>query len=102
MIYVPNFRETLNEIQCPVLAIFGEKDANVNWRKTIALYKETIGKKPNAGLTIKSFSDCNHNIQKCRTGGMRESNENRNKYQPPCDGYFDTMSAWLKGKGFGK
>jgi pimeloyl-ACP methyl ester carboxylesterase len=101
MIYIPNFRQILEKIQCPVLAIFGEKDANVNWKETKTLYMETIGKKPNAALTVKSFPDCNHNIQKCKTGGMRETNENRNKYQPPCDGYFDTMSAWLKEKGFG-
>jgi predicted acyl esterase len=102
MIYVPHFVNTLEKINCPVLAIFGEKDANVNWRKTIALYKETIGKKSKAGLTIKSFPDCNHNIQKCKTGGMREANENQNKYVPPCDGYFNTMSAWLRENGFGK
>jgi uncharacterized protein len=100
MIYVPNFQKTLKTIKCPVLAIFGEKDANVNWKQTIALYKETIGKK--TSLTIKTFTDCNHNIQKCKTGGMRETIENNNKYQPPCEGYFDTMSAWLKERKFGK
>lgn len=102
MIYVPNFRKTLSQIQCPVLAIFGEKDANVNWKQTIALYKETIGKKSKLGLTIKTFSDCNHNIQKCETGGLRETIDNNNKYKPPCDGYFFTMSEWLKENAFGK
>lgn len=96
MIYVPKFRETLMKIQCPVLAIFGEKDANVNWRQTIALYKETIGKKTKAKLTIKTFSNCNHNLKSCITGGMRETIENGNKYQPPCNGYFETMTDWLK------
>ena len=96
MIYVPNFRKTLIKIQCPVLAIFGEKDANVNWRQTIALYKETIGKKTKANLTIKTYPDCNHNLKSCKTGGMKETIENSNKYQPPCDGYFETMSEWLK------
>lgn len=96
MIYVPNFRKTLMKIQCPVLAIFGEKDANINWRETIALYKETIGKRTKAKLTIKTYPDCNHNLKSCKTGGMKETIENSNKYQPPCDGYFDTMSEWLK------
>lgn len=98
MIYVPNFRKTLSKIQCPVLAIFGEKDANVNWKQTIVLYKETIEKKSKNGLTVKTFPDCNHNIQRCKTGGMRETIDNSNKYQPPCDGYFDIMSEWLKEK----
>lgn len=96
MIYVPNFRKTLMKIQCPVLAIFGEKDANINWRQTITLYKETIGKKTKANLTIKTYPDCNHNLKSCKTGGLKETIENNNKYQPTCDGYFDAMSLWLK------
>jgi pimeloyl-ACP methyl ester carboxylesterase len=95
MIYVPNFENILSKIQCPVLAIFGEKDANVDWRKTKNLYLRTIGKNNNSKLSIKSFPDCNHSIQKSKTGGLRENNENNSKYQP-CDGYFDTMTAWLK------
>ncbi|KOY87548.1 hypothetical protein AD998_16660 [bacterium 336/3] len=102
MIYVPNFRRTLMKIQCPVLAIFGEKDANVNWKKTIALYKDAIGRKSKNLLTIKTFPDCNHNLQRCKTGGLKETIENSNKYQPPCDGYFDTMSEWLKEKVLSK
>jgi hypothetical protein len=30
---------------------FEEKDRNVNWRKTVALYSKTIGKNLNASLT---------------------------------------------------
>lgn len=90
----------LNNINCPVLAIFGEKDANViNWRQTIALYNETIGKNA-TGLTIKTFPDCNHNIRKCKTGWLRETITNSNKYQAPCDGYFDSMAQWLKENKF--
>jgi hypothetical protein len=98
MIYAPNFRETLMKINCPVLSISGEKDCNVDWRKTIALYKETIGNNKNANLTIKTFQNCNHNIQKCKTGGLREHIATWQL----CDGYFDTMSAWIREHGFAK
>jgi alpha-beta hydrolase superfamily lysophospholipase len=98
MIYVTNFQEILNKIKCPVLAIFGEKDANVDWRKTMALYKETIGKNANSKLTVKSLPNCNHNIIKCKTGGYHEHIE---AWQP-CDGYFDIISTWIKENGFGK
>ncbi len=53
MIYVPHFQHMLARVNVPVLAIFGEKDRNVNWRNTVPLYSETIGKNPNASLTIK-------------------------------------------------
>jgi hypothetical protein len=98
MIYVPHFRETLEKIHCPVLAIFGEKDANVDWRKTMALYRETIGSKKNARLTMKSLPDCNHSMIKCKTGGIHET---INKWEYG-DGYLETIKAWLQGNRFGK
>ena len=90
MIYVPHFRETLEKINCPVLAIFGEKDANVDWRKTMALYRETIGSKKNARLCLP---DCNHNMIKCKTGGIHEK---MSKWDYG-DGYLETIRSWLKG-----
>jgi uncharacterized protein len=93
MIYVPDFRKTLMNIGCPVLAIFGEKDANVDWRKTMTLYGETIGVNKNSKLTIKTFPDCNHSIIKCKTGGIHEK---LSKWE--CgDGYLETIRTWLKG-----
>ncbi|MES1196694.1 MAG: alpha/beta hydrolase, partial [Steroidobacter sp.] len=32
MIYVPRFQHMLSQLNIPVLALFGEKDRNVNWR----------------------------------------------------------------------
>jgi pimeloyl-ACP methyl ester carboxylesterase len=98
-ILVPGFKGTLNKIQCPVLAIFGEKDFHVDWRKTVALYKETIGRNSKAELTIKTFPDCNHIIQKCETGGNTEDLKKKGLGQP-CDGFFDTMLTWLKEHRF--
>ena len=95
LIYVPEFAKLLGKVNCPVLALFGEKDSNVDWQKTRDLYKKTIGKNRNASLTIKVLPDCNHNILKCKTGGYREKLANRQ----PCDGYYDVMSLWLTEKG---
>jgi pimeloyl-ACP methyl ester carboxylesterase len=92
MIYIKGFKDILNTIQCPILAIFGDKDANVDWRKTSALYKETIGNNKNAHLTIRILQDCNHSMIKCKTGGIHEKMD---KWEP-CDGYFETMTTWLK------
>ncbi len=95
MIYVPEFEKVLNAVNCPVLAIFGEKDTSVDWRKTLKLYQQTIGRNPGAKLTIKTFANCNHSMRKCETGGFREMIESIN-YSPYCDGYYDTMISWLK------
>jgi fermentation-respiration switch protein FrsA (DUF1100 family) len=96
MIYVPHFQHMLARVNVPVLAIFGEKDRNVNWRNTVALYSETIDKNPNASLTIKTFPDGNHNLQQARTGGLREMlqmSEHR-----ASAGYYEAMADWLRTK----
>ena len=96
MIYVPHFEHMLARVNVPVLAIFGEKDRNVNWRNTVALYSKTIGKNPNASLTIRTFPDGNHNLQQAQTGGLREMlqmSEHR-----ASEGYYEAMADWLRTK----
>ena len=94
MIYVPHFQRMLARVNVPMLAIFGEKDRNVNWRNTVALYSKTIGKNPKASLTIRTFPDGNHNLQQARTGGWREMlqmSEHR-----ASEGYYEAMADWLR------
>ena len=98
IIMVPDFDKVLNKIRCPVLAINGEKDYVVDWRRTLALYKETIGKNNNKRLTIKTFPNGNHGMRKCKTGALNEVI----KKEEFCDGYIETMTTWLKENGFGR
>lgn len=93
-IYVPHFPEMLARINMPVLAIFGEKDSNVDWRKTMALYAKTIGKNRRATLNIRTFPDGNHNLQQAATGGIREMIEMKERHL--CKGYFEAMETWLR------
>lgn len=95
MIYVPGFRELLGRLDVPVLALFGEQDRNVDWRKTRALYTETIGRNPKARLTVKTFPDGNHNLHRSRTGGYREMLEILKSPQMS-EGYYDTILEWLR------
>lgn len=88
-VYVPGFAEVLARIDAPVLAVFGERDSNVDWRKTSALYRATLRR-----LTVKSFNDGNHNIQQCGTGGLREMMEMIER--KPCAGYYEAMDDWLR------
>lgn len=96
----PGFKEAVSSINCPVLAIFGEKDSQVNWRNTIQFYKETFGSKKGSDLTIKTFPNCNHGIQKCRTGA-REENLSEFGFEL-CDGYYNVMRNWIEEHGFNK
>jgi pimeloyl-ACP methyl ester carboxylesterase len=92
-IMVPGFENVLSKINFPVLAILGELDSQVNWRSTKQLYENTLGKNPKSRLTVKSFPNCNHNINACKTGSSREDLKEFN--WAPCEGYYETMRQWL-------
>jgi pimeloyl-ACP methyl ester carboxylesterase len=98
-VMVPNFSETLKIIQCPVLAIFGENDSQIPWRKVMSLYKETIGDNMKAKLTIKTLPNCNHTMEKCINGAFDEKLEHIGWN---CDGYYEAILNWLKELGFAK
>lgn len=96
MIYVPHFQQMLARVNVPVLAIFGEKDRNVNWRATEALYSKTIGKNPNASLTIRTFPDGKHNLQQAQTEKLREMLTMR-EHRATAD-YYEAMTDWLRSR----
>lgn len=94
-IYLPDFESVLSGIDCPVLALFGEKDMNVDWQKTRSLYKKTIGQ--HGDLTIKTFPDGNHNLFQCNTGGFYEL-QDLDLPWTRCAGFLDQMTRWLTQK----
>ncbi|MEM9293634.1 MAG: alpha/beta hydrolase [Acidobacteriota bacterium] len=100
-IYVPGFRDLLSSLELPVLALFGDKDTNVDWRKTSQLYEESIGQNPEASLTVKVFPNANHVLRQADTGGVRETNSQPGG-TPMVEGYFKTMLDWLVDSGFGE
>lgn len=91
-VYIPDFESILSQVKCPVLALFGEQDMNVDWTQTKALYEHTLGQ--NTELTIRSFPDCNHNIFQCKTGGFYEMQDHKLPWNR-CEGFLETMRDWL-------
>ena len=92
-IVIDDFDEILSNVKIPVLALFGEKDMNVDWKKTKRYYESSIT--PNSNLTIKSFPNCNHNMIQCETGGFYEF-DNADLPIKRCDGFLDAIKDWLK------
>lgn len=93
-LYVQDFDEMLAGLDVDVLALFGEKDLNVDWRKTRAFYEATIGRNPKASLTVRTFPDGNHNIDVSQTGSMREMQSMTQRRKS--DGYYTSQIEWLK------
>src|SRR5690606_22027358 len=78
-----------------VLALFGEKNTNIDWRQTKALYESTIGKNPNATLTTHTFPKANHILSLTQTGSVREVEGQLIRGGTKADGYYDTQLNWL-------
>jgi alpha-beta hydrolase superfamily lysophospholipase len=96
IIRVPNFARMLSNLDMPVLALFGKKDTNVNWRDAKALYQATIGENRKATLTIQVFPNCNHSMSVSATGSVREVEGTALDAGIKCKGYYDLQIGWLK------
>jgi hypothetical protein len=92
-IFIEDFESMLSSLAVDTLAIFGEKDLNVDWRKTRQLYEQTIGRNPDASLTIVSFEDADHNLNVSSTGSIREMQAASAPRKS--DGYYDVQIDWL-------
>ena len=96
MIRVQNFDQTLSRLNIDVLALFGEKDTNQNWRKARDLYESTMGRNPKATLTLRTFPDGNHGITVSATGSIREVEGVPLDAGVKCKGYYETQLEWLR------
>ena len=67
-VWIEDFAGMLSTLSIDVLAIFGEKDLNVDWRKTKRLYEETLDDNPNASLTVRTFAGSDHALNVTETG----------------------------------
>jgi uncharacterized protein len=96
LIRVPNFAPLLSALNIHVLALFGEKDTNDDWRKARALYESTLGANPKASLTVRTFPDGNHALTVSATGSVREVDGVPLEVGVKCDGYYESQIAWLR------
>jgi hypothetical protein len=95
VIRVKNFGEMLSRLDVDVLALFGERDTNVDWRKARALYESAIGEQSEATLTVRTFPACNHSMNESETGSVREVEGTPLDSGVKCDGYYDSQIDWL-------
>ncbi|MEM7705942.1 MAG: alpha/beta hydrolase [Pseudomonadota bacterium] len=93
-VWIENFDHMLSSLNIDVLALFGEKDLNVNWRKTRDLYTSTMGVNPDASLVVRSFPDADHALNIAQTGSMKEMQAMSTRTKT--EGYFEEQTRWLQ------
>src|SRR5258705_13238353 len=52
----------LEQLTQPTLAIFGERDALVDWRESVQIYRSSFARSGNRDLTIKRFKEADHEM----------------------------------------
>ncbi len=65
-------RHTLAKVNCPVLAINGEKDLQVPPKENLAEIEKAVKSSGNLKVTVKELPGLNHLFQTCKTGAPSE------------------------------
>jgi hypothetical protein len=81
----------------PTLAIFGDRDVQVDWRTSVRIYKESFKKARNRDLTIKIYAGAGHNLYRTSVPHMDSGSSSSSTF---VDGYLDLMVGWLRTRGF--
>ena len=80
-------------VTCPVLALNGEKDLQVNYTDNLDGIREALKKSGNRKVIIMSFAGLNHLFQHCTTGLPTEYNSIEETFSPDA---LKIISEWIK------
>ena len=84
--------EFVRQLNQPTLAIFGKRDAVVDWRESIDVYRSAFEQSGNRDLTVKAFDEADHE--------MLPSSNQRSPDSIFVRGYIETMISWLEARAF--
>lgn len=87
-------RGTLEKVNCPVLALNGEKDLQVRPKENLAAIVDSFSGSRAQLLTFKAFPGLNHMFQHCKTGGVNEYGQIEETISPEV---LDLMVSWIQG-----
>jgi uncharacterized protein len=87
-------RPALRKVQCPVLALNGEKDLQVPCKANLAEISKALREGDNREFMIQELPDLNHLFQRCKTGGVQEYGAIEETIAPVV---LETMADWITG-----
>lgn len=83
---------TLAKITCPVLAINGSKDLQVNSTTNLNAIKQQLESAENSHVSIIEFEGLNHLFQTCKTGNPTEYGNIKETFSPKA---LEAILAWI-------
>jgi len=88
-----NSAADLSKVKCPVLAINGEKDTQVDAASNLKMIKETISKNGNKNVEVKPLPGLNHLLQTAKTGDVSEYEQLTESISPDA---MKIIADWIK------
>ena len=80
-------------VKCPVLALNGEKDLQVNYEQNLNAIKTALRKGGNKKVKVQSLPSLNHLFQHCSTGSVTEYSSIEETFSPEALGI---MTEWIR------
>ena len=84
---------TLKKVKCPVLALNGEKDMQVNAKKNLPIIEEALKAGGNTRFTVKELPGLNHIFQTAQTGAESEYIKIEETMSPVA---LQTVADWIR------
>ncbi len=82
----------LKKVRCPVLAINGSKDLQVDAEMNLTAIKDALAKGGNKNVTTKELTGLNHLFQECKTGLPSEYAQIEQTFSPDA---LKVISDWI-------
>jgi pimeloyl-ACP methyl ester carboxylesterase len=85
-------RPTLRQVRCPVLALNGEKDVQVDAKENLAAIETALKDGGNPDVTVKVLPKLNNLFQTCDTGGPNEYSKINETFAPAA---LEIIAEWI-------
>jgi fermentation-respiration switch protein FrsA (DUF1100 family) len=85
-------RPALRQVTCPVLALNGEKDLQVDARANLKAVEAALREGGNKDVTIQELPNLNHLFQTCKTGSISEYAAIEETLAPAA---LETVAEWI-------
>ncbi|MCL2144011.1 MAG: alpha/beta hydrolase [Endomicrobia bacterium] len=90
-----NPADALEEVKCPVLALWGSKDLQISPKNNINAMRQALEKSGNRDAAFKIYKGLNHMFQECKTGLPAEYPFIEQTFSPEV---LSDILKWVKGK----
>jgi hypothetical protein len=89
--------QTLEQVTCPILALFCERDIQVNVNKNLPVMESILAQAGHTDYLVQELPELNHLFQTAQTGVIEEYAQIEETFSPTA---LDLIGAWISERFF--